>query len=287
MKKGWIHVLWIFSFLALTLGAAVQQVTNSGGAADGEAILELVRSGDLPALQTLAEKDPAVCAFQDRQGRSLLHGAVAYGHLEMARWLIDRGSPLNAVTVEGTTPLMQAALAGRIELAHLLIARGANLEAKNNYGRTALVLVGRERGDVEMARLLLDAEADINASDRWSATAIGLAAWRGFGGLVDFLLDRGAALPEGGEQRLQLFSFSLAKGLDKLFDRLMAAGVDPTRADELGGNVLHAAADGGSEHILAKLLERKLDVNLRDRNGWTPLHRACERGRTRAAALLL
>jgi len=35
------------------------------------------------------------------------------------------------------------------------------------------------------------------------------------------------------------------------------------------------------------LIEKKLDLNGRDRNGWTPLHRAAERGRLPAAALLL
>ncbi|HNX97808.1 MAG TPA: ankyrin repeat domain-containing protein, partial [Candidatus Aminicenantes bacterium] len=288
MKKNRWHRFWILPLLALALGTAFAQVPAAGGGkVTEEALLEVVRSGDLPRLMALAEKDPAILAFRDRQGRSLLHGAAAYDHVELARWLIDRGIPVNAVTVEGTTPLMQAALAGQLKLARLLIARGANLEARNGHDRTALLLVGRERGDVAMARLLLDAGADLDARSRWNETTLSLAAWRGFGGLVDFLLDRGAAVPEGGEQRLQLFSFSLAKGLDRLFDRLLAAGIDLARTDELGGSALHAAADGGSEHILGKLLERRFDVNFRDRNGWTPLHRACERGRVRTAALLI
>ena len=39
--------------------------------------------------------------------------------------------------------------------------------------------------------------------------------------------------------------------------------------------------------ISAELLGRKFDVNFKDRNGWTPLHRAAERGRLQAAALLI
>ncbi len=287
MKTCRISAILAISFLAVALSAAFQSSPAASGEAQSEKLMEIMRSGDLPALQALAEKQPGLLAFQDSQGRSLLHGAAAFGQTEMARWLIDRGSPVNAVTVEMTTPLMQASLAGQLEVARLLIAKGADIEARNRYGRTALILVGRERGDVEMAKLLLDAGAGINAADRSSDTALDLAAWRGFGALVDFLLDRGAALPEGGEQRLQLLYYSLAKGLDKLFDRLLAAGVDLSRKDDLLGNALHAAADGGSEHVLQNLLERKLDVNLRDRNGWSPLHRACERGHARVAALLI
>lgn len=284
MKRHIVPFL-IWMALSIRLAAAAEEKAPAPGLADET--WQAVRAGDLPALQELVEKDPVVLAFQDSQGRSLLHGAAACGHKEMARWLIERGSPVNAVTVEMTTPLMQASLAGQLEVARLLIAKGADIEARNRYGRTALILVGRERGDVEMAKLLLDAGAGINAADRSGDTALDLAAWRGFDALVDLLLDRGASLPADEEQKLQLFSYSLAKGLDKLFDRLLSAGIDLSRKDDLQGNALHAAADGGSEHVLKNLLERKLDVNLRDRNGWTPLHRACERGHARAAALLI
>jgi ankyrin repeat protein len=284
VKKAICSLLWFILVNWLVVAAAAEQPLAPGLADEA---LRLVRAGDLPALQALAAKDPAVIGVRDGQGRSLLHGAAACGHLEMARWLIERGSPLNAVTVELATPLMQASLAGRVEVARLLIAKGADLEARNNYGRTAIVLVGRQTGDVEMARLLLDAGAAIDAADGGHDTALALAAWRGFSDLVDLLLDRGASLPEAGEGRRQLFSHALAKGLDKLFDRLLAAGIDLSEKDSLQGNALHAAADGGSGHILETLLEKKLDVNLRDRNGWTPLHRACERGRAQAAALLI
>lgn len=286
MRKRHLAIFLNLLALSLLLPAAAEGKKPASGPAD-ETLLETVRRGDLPALQALAGKDPAVLAFQDGQGRTLLHGAAAYGHVEMARWLIERGNMVNAVTVEMITPLMQAAMAGQTEAARLLIAKGANLEARNSKDRTALILVGREQGGVEMARLLLDAGADIDAGDDSQDTALTLAAWRGFSGLVDFLLDRGAALPANEEQKLQLFSYSLAKGLDKFFDRLLAAGIDLSRKDNLQGNALHAAADGGSGHILETLLEKKLDVNLRDRNGWTPLHRACERGRAQAAALLI
>jgi len=252
-----------------------------------EEIKNIIQSGDLARLQALAEKDPARLQFKDDRGQTLLHGAAAAGQMDIARWLIERGAEVDARTVEKSTPLMYAALGGKGDMARLLIARGADLEARNSKERTALILVGRERGDVEMARLLLDAGADISAGDDSEDTALILAAWRGFAGLVDFLLDRGAAIPEDEGQRLQIFSHSLAKGLDKLFDRLMTVGVDLSRKDNLLGNALHAAADGGSSHILEKLLEQKLDVNLKDRNGWTPLHRACERGYARAAALLI
>jgi ankyrin repeat protein len=255
--------------------------------ADAEEIKKIIQSGDLPRLQELAKKVPSLLRFRDSQGRTLLHGAAAYGQVEMARWLIDQGADVNARTVDMATPLMHAALSGKGEMARLLIARGADLEARNAYQRTALILVGRERGDVGMAKILLDAGADVNAAGRGEETALSLAAWRGFAGLVDFLLESGARLPADPARRQQAFVLAIAKGLDKLFDRLLEAGVDLYQKDDLGGSLLHPAADGGSGHILQKLLAANLDVNLKDRNGWTPLHRAAERGRAQAAAKLI
>lgn len=283
MKKTFLYSLLLLA-LATFLDAAAEEKPAAPGR---DEIRNIIRSGDLVRLQSLAEKDPALLRLQDERGRTLLHGAAACGHLEMARWLIGRGIPVDAVTVERSTPLMQASLAGQSEVARLLIDKGADPAARDNYQRTALILVGRQTGDTAMAGILLGAGADINAVDGSKDSALSLAAWRGFAGLVNLLLERGAALPASGEGKLQLFSHALAKGLDKLFDRLLAAGVGWSGKDNLQGNALHAAADGGSEHILGMLLEKKLDVNLRDRNGWTPLHRACERGRTQAAALLI
>ena len=65
------------------------------------------------------------------------------------------------------------------------------MEAKNDYGRTALVLCARERGQLATARVLIDAGADVNAADKFGSTALELAAWRGKAELIDLLLEKG------------------------------------------------------------------------------------------------
>ena len=264
----------------LRTGAAPQATLS-------EELKNIVLAGDLPRLQMLLAKDPALLKARDMQGRALLHLAAVSGHLEMVRWLIERKAEVDARTLQMSTPLMHASLAGKIDTVRLLIAKGADLNARDSYQRTAFILVARQTGDAEMGKFLLDSGADINAADRWNDTALTLAAWRGFAGLIDLLLERGARLPVDPAQKQLVLTQAIANGLDKLFDRILAAGADLSVADGLGGNLLHAAADGGSEQIMKALIEKKLDLNGKDRNGWTPLHRAAERGRLPAAALLL
>lgn len=54
-----------------------------------------------------------------------LHGAVRAGHVEMARWLIDRGADLETPNFQGRTPLQVALAAGQTDLVALLRERGA------------------------------------------------------------------------------------------------------------------------------------------------------------------
>ncbi|MCX6558837.1 MAG: ankyrin repeat domain-containing protein [Candidatus Aminicenantes bacterium] len=252
-----------------------------------EEIKNTVLAGDLPRLQMLLAKDPALVKARDAQGRTLMHLAAAAGDLKMVRWLIGHGAEIDARTAQMSTPLMHAALSGKADIVRLLIAKGADVGARDSYQRTAFILVARDRGDADMARILLDAGADINAADRWNDTALNLAAWRGFGALIDLLLERGAELPADPRKKQQGFILAIANGLEKLFELVLAAGADLSVTDGLGGNLLHAAADGGSEPIMKALIWKKLDLNGKDRNGWTPLHRAAERGWLRAASLLV
>jgi ankyrin repeat protein/glyoxylase-like metal-dependent hydrolase (beta-lactamase superfamily II)/dipeptidyl aminopeptidase/acylaminoacyl peptidase len=252
-----------------------------------EEIKTSILAGDLSQLQTWLAKDPPGVKARDQQGRSLLHLAAAAGHLPMARWLIERGVEIDARTLQMSTPLMHAALAGKADMVRLLLSLGAVIDARDSYQRSAFILVARDSGDAEMARMLLDSGADINAADRWNDTALSLAAWRGFGDLVDLLLERGAQIPADPAQKQQVFALAIANGLEKLFEHLLAAGADISAKDSLGGSLLHAAADGGSASVMKRLLEKKLDINGKDRNGWTPLHRAAERGYLPAAALLI
>lgn len=221
------------------------------------------------------------------RGLTPLHHAASQGSIDLCRRIIAMGADVNAAARDGGTPLQGAAMSGDLELARLLLEKGADTEARNNYQRTPLLLVARERGDAAMATLLLDRGANINAEDRYGDTPLSLAAWRGFRALLDLLLERGAALPATPEKRLEVAAYCADRGLAPLFARLADAGIDITMRNGAEKGFLHAAAAGGSGEICGLLIDKGLDVNGRDIYGRTPLHYAAERGRTEACRLLL
>jgi uncharacterized protein len=74
-----------------------------------------------------------------------LHAAIAAGHVDTARVLLEHGADVNARQQAGYTPLMGAAAAGEADLVDLLLGRGADVSAVSDDGRTAAA-VARERG---------------------------------------------------------------------------------------------------------------------------------------------
>jgi ankyrin repeat protein len=216
-----------------------------------------------------------------------LHYAVIRGYSEIVDRILKRGVQVDAADEEKETALHYAAQAGEIEIAGLLIDHGANLEIRNAYGRTPLLLTARESGNTEMARFLVSQGANVNAMDNSGDTPLTLTAWRGFKSMVNFLLDSGAKLPQT-ERKLCLLAVCAAdRGLTRLFQNLVDAGVNISFESVTGGSLLHQAAGGGSEEIIKILHKNELDVNGRDRYGRTPLHYAAEKGREETTRLLI
>ncbi len=264
-------------FMFLWLGSTVK--------APSQEVFDLVRKGDVASVRVLIEKTPQLVEARDPQGMTLLHYA-AYGRSpELVNFLVDRGAETGAKDTQGHTPLHIAAMNDGAEVAGALLERGAVLEARDDYGRTALVLCARERGELATARVLVEAGAEINAVDKFGSGALELAAWRGKRKVVDYLLEKGARLPEPGEKWHGLLSMAASQGLERLFTRLAGQVQDLKAA--AGGGLLRAAAEGGSAAVVGLLLEKGFDPAEPDRFGWTPLHYAARDGRIEAARALV
>lgn len=286
-------------------------VAFEGPAFAGE-IHELARTGDLEGVKALIGQDPALVDAKDKDGRTPLHWACRGVHLEIVRFLVDRGADCNAAdnneivplhslaarnnteaielllakgalidakAYRGHTALHYAAMDDAADGAALLIERGADIESRNGYQRTPLLLCARERGGPETTRVLIEAGADVNARDKFQSTPLELAAWRGKEEVIDMLLDAGADIPSGKRNTGSLLILAASKGLTRLFDAVAMRGGNLSFMLPSGGTLLHSAASGGSVRILEILISKGLDINLRDNFGWTPLHYAARDGR--------
>lgn len=98
-------------------------------------------------------------------GDTALIYASKRNHLNIAKYLLDKGANVDHQNNFGVTPLIAASTVGNIELAQLLIRRGASVELSDNLGRTPLKHAVRCYVQREYLKLLLDAGANISTRD--------------------------------------------------------------------------------------------------------------------------
>ncbi|MDP2824639.1 MAG: ankyrin repeat domain-containing protein [Sulfuritalea sp.] len=118
--------------LFVSRGADVNHVNALGE----QALQHAAWKGQLAAVRWLVERG----ARLNRAGRewAALHYAVFAGHAEVMRYLLESGADVNALSTNGSTPLMMAAREGRESIAKTLLAAGARRDIVNERGDDAL-----------------------------------------------------------------------------------------------------------------------------------------------------
>jgi ankyrin repeat protein len=97
--------------------------------------------GRLDVVRYLADHGAEVNASAaNGGGYNALTGAVASGHTEIVRWLLQNGANPNHRYGTGYSPLLTAAANGHFEIVKLLLTHGADLHATTNDGKSAVSL---------------------------------------------------------------------------------------------------------------------------------------------------
>ncbi|KAK3245162.1 hypothetical protein CYMTET_45253 [Cymbomonas tetramitiformis] len=121
-------------------------------------------------MRELLEKGAEVDT-EDREGRTALTVALAFGQEAAARALLEAGAGVNAGS--GQRPLHAAAEKGTLEMVRELVEKGAEVGVEDGEGRTALTvaLAGGKEG---AARALLEAGASVGEAGRSGFCALGV-----------------------------------------------------------------------------------------------------------------
>ena len=103
--------------------------------------------------------------------KDLLHRVSLSGRLDMVKFLVQKGSDVNAVNNDGETALHYASFHNRLDVAKFLVEAGADVNAVNSDGETALHYACLEN-NIEIAKFLVEAGADVNAVNSDGETAL-------------------------------------------------------------------------------------------------------------------
>ncbi|XP_065837823.1 protein phosphatase 1 regulatory subunit 12A-like [Oscarella lobularis] len=191
-------------------------------------------------------KDGSDVNYANVDGLTALHQCAIDGNDDMIKLLLDEGANINAMDNEGWTALHAAANCGHLSIVKFLIERGANISLANNEGELPVDLAE----DAEVKQYLVD-EIDRQGVDLNDA--------------------------RNAEEWIMM------SDAEKMLKSGSSTDLYPSTG---GATALHVACAKGYIGAIKSLLAAAVDVNARDRDGWTPLHAAAHWGQTEACELL-
>src|SRR5262245_45165448 len=176
-------------------------------------------------------------------GDSAVTKAVKSGDLPGLRKLIATRADVNAVSGDGSTPLLWAAYSSDVDMSKALIAAGAKVDVANKYGVTPLLQASRT-GDAAVMDVLLKAGADPKRTHPEGETPLMAASRSGIAPAVRLLIERGVDVNTADTfQQQTALMWAAAEGHDDVVDVLLTAGADPNRKAHVSSITTRRNAD--------------------------------------------
>jgi ankyrin repeat protein len=185
----------------------------------------------------------------NKNGQNALHAIVRRPKQEeIIKYFISKGADINQADVDGNTPFMNAAASNAdVELIALLAGQVKNINQVNKKGVSALAMAVRGNSP-EVLTLLLAKGADTKVVD---AAGDNLAAYL-----------------------IQSYSPQRAEAFNGKMKLLQEKGFDLVTAQQNGNTLYHIALAKNDLALLKSLEVLKLDVNAKNKEGMTVLHKA-------------
>lgn len=268
----------------LLLGAGADGNVSVGS---GEtALMGCARTGNLTAVAALLAAKVDVDTRESVEQQTALMWAVAQGHADVARLLLQHDADVHARS-RVRRLVISRRLQSELKYGELGRSYGTDAEETSIGGFTPFLFAAR-RGDVETAQVLLAAGADLNDRAPDGASALVVAIHSGHGPFAVFLLERGAN-PNAAAAGYTALHAAVLAGDVEVVEKLLAHGARPdaqvtlatkvTRNGQvlmlgehlLGATAFALASKYTEVDIMQVLAEAGADVHLPLKTGWTPL----------------
>ena len=200
--------------------------TNFRGVPTYQDYAKIIRHGTLKEIQSINWLHGC-----DKQGRNLLHVAIATMRADVINYLSDKINP-NLADRDGVTPLHLAITEGDIDSTKLLINKKANVNKPDVYGDTPL---HKAVNNIDIFKYLLDVGANPNVRNIFGLTPLHICY-----------------------NNLQFL------------DLLKQHGADFNIKDNAGRTILHYAVEENNNPQIKQFIQDGLNVNATDNYNQTP-----------------
>ncbi len=242
-------------------------------------LMQAILNNDLSGVQSFLTAGRVNVDAQSMDGDTALMAAVQIENPEIINLLMAFGATPAIRNNAGLAPLHIAARKGNLRVVQALLSGSqTNVNIQSKTGETPLCYTDSP----VIASCLLARRANPNKGDKAGNTPLHRAILTENWELADILLQKGADINIENDDGFT--PINVAQSVEAV-QYLLDHGADPTRSDEGGNTILHKAAmNGDCAMIKALLSSRKIDVNVVNENGNTPLNFTCS---AEAAKLLL
>ncbi|XP_065336219.1 uncharacterized protein LOC135937067 [Cloeon dipterum] len=232
-------------------------------------------------LRFLNEKNGDLMKHPSNDGNTILHAVLhsfCDGHSDkIALWIIEQvdDSVLNAKNASGNTPLLLACKKEFWRAAELLLTRNVEVNVSDMWGKTAMHYAA-QWGKLDLVKLLHEKGADLTLTDRNGMNALNHAT--DHLEVISFLHEKNNELLgqrfKDGNTTLHLAIRSSFGDTDIILWVLEHFENDLNVTNNEGETPLLLVCKESDWHLAKILLDKNVDIHVKDKKGRTALHYA-------------
>ncbi|RYP78211.1 hypothetical protein DL771_000688 [Monosporascus sp. 5C6A] len=237
---------------------------------------------------------------QDLDGYTPLAVAISKGNEGVAKYLIEQGASPNGFGPGFGSILHLAVTSGALDLVKLLVNSGADCEMVDpEYGESLLYTALGIGGDSKLTRMVRYLVDEVKVPVNKLGGQLGYPIIRAAdmtrtnhtmgSKMLKFLIRRKAQLNVADSQGRRAVHLACTSSYDSGIKTLVEAGAEIDVKDKFGRMPIHFAASSSYENCIEYILDKfkDTDVNVADRDNWTPLLWAARSGDSGTIAKLI
>lgn len=211
-------------------------------------------------------------------------GQVATGNtLEVYQYLESLKIKPNVKGKDGETVLHNIARKpNQLEIINWFLSKGVDINQADNEGNTAFSYAATSNRDTATLGALMAKMKNVNQANAKGVTPLAMAVNSNSAAVVKYLIQHGADVKtvDSNGDNLAVYllnSYSPARGTEDFEAKLAIlqnAGLDISAPQKNGNTLYHVAIAKNDLDILKRLESMKIDVNAKNKEGLTVLHKA-------------